>query len=212
MGIVSQIHQEFTIFQRKRDNMKSHMSLQEAIKFFGIPKEYQNAMLENATMLPIEMRELGQMWLNATEKPSLYLEGIPGSGKTYFAYALLRGLFEFDQRGIIFVTSRDLDDELLRNFEENQELSAIRKYQEVDFLFIDDIGTERRCERIIRQYGTIIDYRCANKMTTIYTSNLSIERLRENLGDRICSRVAVSNQIGFPDKDLRAQIALPSIT
>jgi DNA replication protein DnaC len=191
--------------------MEPDMNWEQAIKFFNIPKDYHRASLENADLLPRSIIELGKRWVEIPNKPPLYLRGIPGSGKTYFSYAVLRELFERGHREMIFVTSKDLDDELLRAFEEKQELSKIQKYQEVALLFLDDIGTERECERIIRQYSKIIEFRCANKMTSVYNSNLTIDQLKKSLGDRICSRLAVSHEFIFPDKDLRTEILLPPI-
>ena len=42
---------------------------------------------------------------------------------------------------------------------------------------------------------SIINTRVSNNLTTIYTSNLSPEELRGELGDRIASRVLGSSQV-----------------
>src|SRR5207248_2271319 len=112
---------------------------------------------------------------------------------------------------ILFVTSTQIDVELLQAIENGQEVVKIQKYKEVPFLFIDDLGTERSSERIVRQYYQIIDHRQSNMMSTIYSSNLTIEQLKDVLGDRTYSRMKLSYQLKFPDEDLRNKGKLPKL-
>lgn len=62
-------------------------------------------------------------------------------------------------------------------------------------LIIDDIGAERVTDWVRERVVSIINTRVSNNLATIYTSNLSPEELKEELGDRISSRVVGSSQI-----------------
>lgn len=57
------------------------------------------------------------------------------------------------------------------------------------------IGAERVTDWVRERMVSIINTRVSNNLTTIYTSNLSPEELRGELGDRIASRVLGSSQV-----------------
>lgn len=62
-------------------------------------------------------------------------------------------------------------------------------------LIVDDIGAERVTEWVRERMVSIINTRVSNNLATIYTSNLSPEELKEELGGRISGRVLGSSQI-----------------
>lgn len=170
---------------------------------------YHRASLNNCPFLPDGIVQLGKKWVKSYEKPSLYLFGNTGSGKTYFAYALYSALVMMKFPWVIFVKSFNLDEELLAGIEERQEKSILMKYSEVPILFIDDLGVERPSDRIIRQYYSIIDKRTGNGLTTVITSNVKIEDLP--LGSRTISRLGHFYEIQFPKKDIRNDLQLPHL-
>lgn len=170
---------------------------------------YHRASLNNCPFLPDGIVQLGKKWVKSYEKPSLYLFGNTGSGKTYFAYALYSALVMMKFPWVIFVKSFNLDEELLAGIEERQEKSILMKYCEVPILFIDDLGVERPSDRIIRQYYSIIDRRTGNGLTTVITSNVKIEDLP--LGSRTISRLGHFYGIQFPNKDIRNNLQLPHL-
>ena len=187
------------------------MNWEEAVDFYNIDLMYRDACFENARLLPQKIIEFGKRWVDSQKKTSLFLSGNVGAGKTYFTMCLLRGLVERGHRGIIPVKSGDLDTELLAAIEEKKEVSILRKYAEVDFLFIDDLGVERISDRIQRQYYSIIDHRTSNFLPTIMTSNYERKDTQAILGARITSRLEFACEIKFPDRDLRKQTKLPSL-
>lgn len=180
------------------------MNWETAIERFKIGKMYHSVSLDNVEKINRVLAQTGHKWLASEKKESLYLTGNAGSGKTYFCISLLKGLI--DQKihpWIIFKRSDELDDELLRSVEDRQESYVLEKYHEVPFLFIDDLGVERVNDRIVKQYYSIIDRRVANYFPTIITSNIPLEKIKNNLGERIASRLETAFEITFPDKDLR---------
>ena len=71
----------------------------------------------------------------------------------------------------------------------------LRMIKTCRLLIIDDIGAERVTDWVRERMVSIINTRVSNNLTTIYTSNLSPEELRSELGDRIASRVLGSSQV-----------------
>lgn len=125
---------------------------------------------------------------------SCYLFGDRGVGKTYAAVALLR---EFMLNGTwskspLFITAAELLMEIRDTFTDssNKEAQIIDKYSTTPLLILDDLGAEKISEWTVSTLGIIVDRRYANKRTTIYTSNLSLDQLSGALGDRIASRIA----------------------
>jgi len=175
---------------------------------FKIGKRYHHAHLNEVKKLYFWAYEEGMNWLNFRIKPSLYLSGNPGSGKTFMGLALLRGIIErkIHKADIRFIRSDDLDDQLLQAIEDKNESYAIENYCEVPVLFIDDLGVERPNDRVIKQYYKIIDRRLNNLTTTIFTSNIPRVNIDKNLGDRIASRLEMCQEIRFPERDLRKEI------
>lgn len=183
------------------------MNWEDRVRGFNVDTMYWDAHLDNAHLLPSRLVNLGKNWLKSSNRKSLYLTGVPGSGKTYFTVALLRGLFERNEFGI-FVKSGDLDLELLQAAKEGDELSALRKYSEADVLCLDDLGVERGSDRMARQCYQIIDRRIGNNRPTVINSNL---RKHEASSDpRIISRLELAYELKFPDKDLRKATKIQS--
>jgi DNA replication protein DnaC len=85
------------------------------------------------------------------------------------------------------------------------------RYSEIPILFLDDLGSERESDRIRMQYFSIIDSRVSNELPTVYTSNLDLDQIQKVLGERIASRLKISYQVRFQDKDLRNNVELPRL-
>lgn len=181
----------------------------EAIERFNIQSLYKNCSLDNCPLLPKGIVELGKRWIKAEKKPSLYIHGNTGSGKTYFALSLFRSLVELKKPWMIYVKSDELDEALLQAIEEKQEKTRMAKYMEVPILFIDDLGVERPSDRMIRQCYSIMDRRVGEGLLTVITSNVPREDLP--LGDRTISRLGHFYAIEFPKKDIRKNLELPPL-
>lgn len=110
----------------------------------------------------------------------LYLHGSFGSGKTYLIAALLNELSAKKNANIEIIYFP----ELLRNIKEDFSSIESKMYylQNVDILLIDDIGAENVTawgrDEIL---GTILQSRMNSKLTTFFTSNLTIEELEHHL-------------------------------
>lgn len=155
-------------------------------------KENDLDVLKNARMKDIDIKDGNRKevirWLKkfydqyeeVNTLKGLYLHGSFGSGKTYLIAALLNELRE--KKGAY--TEIIYFPELLRNMKEDFSLveDKLNYLQNVDVLLIDDIGAENVSawgrDEIL---GTILQNRMNKKLTTFFTSNLTIAELEKHL-------------------------------
>jgi DNA replication protein DnaC len=93
-----------------------------------------------------------------------------------------------------FVSVPDLLAEIRESFRPGNtgqsEMDIIKKYRDCDWCVLDDIGAEKPTEWALATLYVIINGRYERGLTTIFTSNCSLDELAEHLGsDRIPSRI-----------------------
>lgn len=110
----------------------------------------------------------------------LFLHGTFGGGKTYLIYALLNELQiskHVSYEALYFP-------EILKSLKEDWDSynSKLNYYANIPILLIDDIGAETVSEWSRDEVlGTILQNRMNNRLTTFFTSNLTIEELEIHL-------------------------------
>lgn len=129
--------------------------------------------------------------------PGLMLCGTPGTGKTTMLRAmqmLTNSLQDFalfsddrvraDLHRMIIVTAKDIV---------HAPEADMRKWRHVGCLAIDDLGAE---PAEVMTYGNVttpltdlIEYRYSAHLTTLFTTNLTADQLREKYGTRITDRL-----------------------
>lgn len=177
----------------------------DALKFIYMPCKFQKELekrkiekeksineLASARMKDIDINDKNRVgvikWLKnfydnfekVNTLKGLYLHGSFGSGKTYLIAALLNELEKSKNASIEIVYFP----ELLRNMKEDFNLAQdkINYLENIDILLIDDIGAEKVTEWGRDEVlGTILQHRMNNKLTTFFTSNLTIEELENHL-------------------------------
>ena len=88
--------------------------------------------------------------------------------------------------------------------EVNTHVDVLHIYQQVDFLILDDMGTEKITDWVNEKLYQIINYRYENFKSTVLTTNLSGDQLADRLGERIPSRIAqMCLSKKMEDKDYR---------
>lgn len=130
-----------------------------------------------------------------------------GTGKTMTAVALANMLMSQGER-VKFATSMQIIAEIKRSWDKESNTSEsqlIYDLSTVDFLVIDDFGTETVKDWISERFYNIINARYVEKKITIFTSNNVINQL--DYDERILNRIAErSFKLHFPEESVRAYI------
>ena len=117
----------------------------------------------------------------------IYLFGGSGTGKTHLTACMANELIK-QYRQVLFTNFFEIGKMIRATFNgKGNETNQINRIANVDFLFIDDIGTERVTNRgedtwMQEKIFEIINKRYNNKKPTIFTSNYSIKELIEDRG------------------------------
>lgn len=127
-----------------------------------------------------------------------------GSGKTMLSCCLANELMERLDLVVKFISIPELLEmtkKSFSNFSEKTELDSIRK---AELLVLDDIGTEMRKEWVDSVLFRLIDWRYTNKLVTIFTSNIEIDKLK--LDERITDRIyEMCIPLALPEKSIRRE-------
>ncbi len=166
------------------DKMCKNTKFLDKISYFNTP-----AALQEATISKINKNDKNRfdtiLWVNNfykeykndQNKKGLYLYGNFGCGKTYMIAALFNDLaLDGYESSIIFWP------EFLRTAFYDDFKIKYEKIKKVPLLLIDDIGAENitawnRDEILC----PLLQYRMDEKLTTFFTSNLTLEELEEHL-------------------------------
>ena len=146
---------------------------------------------------------------------SLFITGGFGTGKTYKAVSILKGFIKNLPCGHfiepfknipIFITIPELLMEIRSYFNSAtiSEMDALKRYFDSPLLILDDLGVEKTTEWALQSLYVIINKRLSEERETIITSNLSLDELKDKIGDRIVSRiVGMCKVIKLVGKDRR---------
>jgi len=140
-----------------------------------IPKRFRSATM---AQLPESLAaKLG-------ERRSLYLHGPVGCGKTHTVAAIA---LEWLQP-IRWANVPALLETIRRSFNDNQatvdDVATTRR-----IVVLDDLGAEKPSEWVRERLYQIINHRYENDLTTVITSNLSVDDLAKRVGARNSSRI-----------------------
>lgn len=120
--------------------------------------------------------------LNGSSKQGLFIYGDMGVGKTYMCIALANSLSKANKKVAFVKTGAFVNDcRYLIGIDSKKIDKMINDLKEVDYLILDDIGSES-----VSSYSrddllfNILDYRMEEKKTTIFTSNLTKNALLEH--------------------------------
>jgi DNA replication protein DnaC len=141
---------------------------------------------------------------NVREGSNLYIWGkSTGCGKTSWACKIMSYYFRkiaftsgLENEGLYIYLPTFLND--LRDSFDSKDPEFKKQLEMVtscNLLIIDDLGSEKLTEWVRERIVSIIHTRVSNGLSTIYTSNLSPDELRQEMGDRIASRVLGCSQI-----------------
>lgn len=168
-----------------------------------IPAEFVNATITDRNV---------EAWLtahlrNPVAASAIMLSGDTGAGKTSNAYALVRAIVmaaaDSNRRcRWKIVTHPDLNAEMRPKPDESHAY-ALDAYLAADLLVFDDLGAGKHSEYTTESAMRLVDHRWSNQLPTIYTTNLTPERLDAVVGERVTSRLSDATTIVLPAIDHR---------
>ena len=159
-------------------------SYQKNILAIDVPHEIMNASMKNIDLKDSKRTKLIK-WLDGfvtnykKGSKGLYLSGSFGSGKTYLISAALNELAKQDKKVAIIYWP-----EFLRKLKQsfNTDSNLFEDVKTIEILLIDDIGAETTTswsrDEIL---SSLLQCRMEQKLTTFFTSNLSLEELEIHL-------------------------------
>ncbi len=146
---------------------------------------------------PEEMKKLYtlmQNWCNQNPptKTLIYLSGGTGVGKTHLVKCMANALIE-NSKVVNLVTAFSVNQDLVKaftSFDNDLREQTLQKYLDCEYLFIDDLGTEIKQKGIsVNMLYLILNERKMRGLSTIITSNLNINDIRDQYDERISSRI-----------------------
>lgn len=154
----------------------------------GLPPRYAGAKFED---VPVDIqKKIKEMF---AQKKGLYLFGGCGTGKTHIAYTIWQRCKEKNIPARFYKSTELLD--VIRDFygknSYDYQDNELRKLQDYDgLLIIDDLGAEKPTEWVAETFYKIIDRRYEEMLPTVFTSNLDLGGLANQISDRLPSRIA----------------------
>ena len=124
-----------------------------------------------------------------TSKNSILLAGNPGSGKTHILIALSNNFISNRSIKIIYMNYREAMTSIKQNMLDKEiYYREIRKYQEAELLFIDDLFKGKITEADINIMFEIINHRYINRLPLMISTEKTIEELL-NIDEGTSSRI-----------------------
>ncbi len=178
------------------DNRTPDEIIKQNMSWQGVPSKYGLCSFDN-----FEGNSKISEYLKAIaySKENIVLTGNPGCGKTHLAIAMMRHTGSGK-----FITIPDLLLQIRDTFNSGNlltEKELIEDFSKEGFLVLDDLGAEKSSEYSITTLYLILNRRINDEKKTVITTNLSMQKISEALGDRISSRLSGMNivKINMPD-------------
>jgi DNA replication protein DnaC len=128
---------------------------------------------------------------SAKDNKGLLLVGEPGVGKTHIAVGILKELIGKGFTGLYFNVIALLD-AIKASYDKEIKATQgldIQADLDVDILLLDDLGAEKMSPWVADRLYAIINQRYETQRTLILTTNLKYDKLGDQVGQRILSRL-----------------------
>ncbi|WP_168377691.1 ATP-binding protein [Acinetobacter cumulans] len=122
-------------------------------------------------------------------KRNLIMVGRTGTGKTHLACAVARNVLE-SRKYARYITSEDIANEIANAWKkaDDSEANAVQRFADYDLLIVDEYGLHDRHENRLQLVHKVLYERYDQAKPTMLISNMTIEDLQKDLGDRLWSR------------------------
>lgn len=144
------------------------------------------------------------------DRRNIIFSGNTGVGKTYLSNCIAKVLLD-RYYSVIYLSAKELFEALVKvkmeKSEDQKYLLLIEEVYESDMLIIDDLGTELSNHFTTTEFFHIINRRVNNEKSTIISTNLSLDEMREIYSERVTSRIRKSFMyIRLFGNDIRAKL------
>lgn len=169
----------------------------------------QNILTENQTLNKAYNYALNYVKNFPNNKlKNIVFSGNVGTGKTFLSECIANALIKRDYY-VVYITSFELNNIVIKSmdiFADNRQ-EILSPLLDCDLLIIDDLGSEPIFKNAsVNNLYTIINQRQLNNLSTIISTNLTPQMIRDQYGDRLFSRIFNKQNtmpIHFDGKDLR---------
>jgi len=166
-----------------------------------LPKRYHLAKLTDFSAKTVNTITA---WL-AQPSEGLFITGLPGTGKTHLAAAIVRRVIESGRSNLLFERCADFYLRVRDCYREGMgsEAAELSRLDSPSLLVLDDLGAgslsdfERRCTL------EVLDRRINQTRPTVVTSNWTLGKISEAMDDRIASRLAPFQLVALEGPDRR---------
>lgn len=126
----------------------------------------------------------------STEFRNILMYGDTGVGKTFLSHCIAKELLEHSY-SVIYFTASQLFDILAKNtFDKDADAGLVHDHiLDCDLLIIDDLGTEFANSFTTSQLFICLNERILRKKSTLISTNLALEDIRNIYSERIFSRI-----------------------
>ena len=140
---------------------------------------------------------------------NLFFYGTVGTGKSFLSGCIAKELLS-QGHSVIYFSANGLFEKLSRySFDTKSKDSLYNFYKDLyncDLVIIDDLGTEVTNSFVTSQLFGLLNERHMRQKSTIISTNLSLEELRDRYSDRVFSRITSNYSIcKLTGQDIRIQ-------
>ncbi len=141
----------------------------------------------------------------AAPRGILYMQGNPGTGKTFAAMAICE-LFIRKSKSCIFTTQKQMSNNWLATFKADKYDDYIDRISRVNLLVIDDFGVCEPPAGFLSMFMDVINLRLKwSDRGTIVTTNLSAEKFNLFCGEALVDRFKTGMLFKYDGKSKRKQ-------
>jgi len=145
----------------------------------------QSGALEKCKLLADEIIK------DPERKPSLIICGNPGTGKTHLACAIVIAVSD-GGRSACRVSAADMVREFKDSWRKDSEFDErklLNWYGNIDLLVIEEVGVQFGSDTERMYIFEVINRRYENCLPTVIVSNMDIDKIRAEVGERVLDRL-----------------------
>lgn len=150
---------------------------------------------------------------NLDQGRGVWIMGDVGTGKTSLAMMISKAALDAGRTVAIYSLPRLMN--LIRESIDQEDGVAgfLDLLSSVDLLHLDDVGAQLRTDWTVEQLYSLINARYEDRRSIVFTTNLGHDELREQVGERVFSRLVemCGDPLPLHGQDRRQEVPLPHL-